>query len=304
MTQVQTLPLQPERPVPRRPGRAVAVAAGIVAFALWETVVALLAPLRAPDDRDWRRAESVVRADFKPGDLIVAAPFWSDQVMRLHLGDLVPLSVAARLDAARFGRIWQISQRGAVAPETASATLLRSSRHGGLQVSLFEQRPAPVTFDFVERWAQAQVMRHEPGRGDIPCERQPDRHQCPLLGFNFVMPRVLETDGTLHRGLYAEPVGGAAVVVEYKDVPMGRELAVGHGLHDPWWRRAADGTVRIKVLVNGVTVGEQEATNRNGWKVIRIDTSAQAGKTAVVRFEITSAKPYARRYGFAAEARN
>src|SRR3954454_20685478 len=96
--------------------RLAAVAAGtIVLLALYETASALIAPLRAPSDADWAAAASAVRAQFKPGDLIVAAPAWADPVMRLHLGDLVPVQVAARMDAARYGRIWVVSQRGASA---------------------------------------------------------------------------------------------------------------------------------------------------------------------------------------------
>ncbi len=292
------------RDSPWRRRASLGVAAAVVLLALSETVSALVAPLRAPNDADWAAAETQVRAGFRPGDLIVAAPAWSDQAMRLRLGDLIPLRVAARLDDARFGRVWQISQRGAVAPEVAVSRQVADSRHGALRVSLFERTAARVTYDFVEQWAQAHVFRFEPGRGDIACQRLPDRHQCPNLPANFVLPRVLEADATLHRGLYTEPVQGAAVVVQYNDVPLGRELAIGHGLHDPWWRRLGDGTVWIKVLINGKPVGEYEAGNRTGWRILRIDTRAWAGAGRTVRFEIRSAKPYARHYGFAAEARD
>jgi hypothetical protein len=36
---------------------------------------------------------------------------------------------------------------------------------------------------------------------------------------------------------------------------------------------------------------------------VRFDTRAQAGRSGLVRFEITSQKPFARHFGFAAEAR-
>ena len=52
------------------------------------------------------------------GDLIVFAPAWVDPVGRLHLGDLIPIEMAARMDADRYGTIWELSIRGARAPET------------------------------------------------------------------------------------------------------------------------------------------------------------------------------------------
>jgi hypothetical protein len=118
-----------------------------------------------------------------------------------------------------------------------------------------------------------------------------------------VRPHVLEVGGALHRGLHAPPVDDATIVLEYPDVPLGRELAVGTGLHNVWWRRHGDGVVTLRVLVDGQEIGRQQATNRNGWSVVRHDTAARAGQRATVRFEITTDRAYARQFGFSAEAR-
>jgi hypothetical protein len=293
-----------DRSALRRRRLAAALAGGIVLLALFETASALIAPLRAPADADWVAAAAAVRGQFRPGDLIVAAPAWADPVMRLHLGDLVPVKVAARLDAARYGRIWVVSQRGASADDAAGAAVAAESRHGALTVRRYERRPAAVTYDFLEQWPRARVVRAEPGRGEIPCGRMVDRFQCPNISFNFVKPELLEIGTTMRNALYTQPVGGAAVVVEYPAVPLGRELAVGAGLHHVWLRRDGEGVVRLRVLVDGREVGRTEASNRSGWRVDRFDTSAQAGRPGTVRFEITSDKPFSRHFGFAAEARS
>jgi hypothetical protein len=282
----------------------VALAAGIVLLALYETASALVAPLLAPSDSDWAAAAALVRAQFRPGDLVVAAPAWADQVMRLHLGDLVPVKVAARLDAARYGRVWEISQRGGRASEAAGAAVAAQSRHGALTVRRYERPAAVVSYDFLEHWREAHVARAEPARGEIPCEPLPDRFQCPFIDFNFVKPDLLEIGTTMRNALYAQPVGGATVVVEYRGVPLGRELAVGAGLHHVWLRKGGEGTVRLRVLVDGRELGTGESSNRSGWRVERYDTAALAGHPATVRFEITSSKPYSRHFGFAAEARS
>src|SRR5262245_9540403 len=223
--------------------------------------------------------------------------------MRLHLGDLVPVEVAGRLDAARYGRVWEISQRGAKSPE-AAGNVARQSRHGALTVRLRERPAATLRYDFVAEWAKARVVRQEPGRGDLACERQADRHQCPHIGFNFVKRQLLEIGTTLRNAIYAQPVGGATVVIEYAGVPLGRELALGAGLHHVWLRKAGDGKVKLRVLVDGAPLGESEATNRSGWRVDRFDTSARAGKPATVRFEVSVDRAHARCFGFAAEARS
>jgi hypothetical protein len=291
-----------DREALRRRRVSAVVVAAILLLAMTEAGAALIAPLRAPSDADWKSAEATVRGGFRPGDLIVAAPGWADQVMRLHLGDLVPVKMAARLDDARYGRVWEISQRGARAEE-ARGTVAETSKHGALTVRRWDRPPAAVTFDFFDQWARARVVRAETGR-EVPCERLIDRFQCPDLGFNFVKPQLMEIGTTLRNALYVQPVGGSTVVVEFAGVPLGRELVVGGGLHHVWLRKYGDGTVKLRVLVDGKEVGRTEASNRSGWRVDRFDTAASNGQAATVRFEITSDKPYSRHFGFTAEARS
>lgn len=288
----------------RRRRVSVALLAGVLLLALIESTQALVAPLRAPSDQDWQAAAAAVRAGFRPGDLVVAAPGWADPVMRLHLGDLVPIRVAGRIDGGRFSRIWEISQRGARAEDSRGLAVAHQSGHGALTLRRYERSPVVVVFDFTEQWEHARVFRSEPGRGEIPCERKLDRHQCPHIGFNFVKPQLLEVGTTLRQALYAQPVDGAAVVIEYPEAPLGRTLVVGAGLHHVWHRKAAAGKVRLRVLVNGKEVASEEASNRTGWRVRIIDTAGFAGKSATVRFEIRADKAFARHFGFAAEARS
>jgi hypothetical protein len=280
---------------------ALAVAAGLLLLALTESVNAVVAPFLAPSDADWQAAAQHVRRGYRDRDLIVAAPGWSDQVLRLHLGDLIPAARAGRIDHRGFARVWEISQRGAHAPE-GDGKLLGEATFGRLRVRLHEGTGLTPVYDFQDSWAAAQVSRVEPDRV-VRCEKQGDQHKCPGVAHNFVQPRILEMDTSLHRALLAQPVQNATVVVEYPQAKLGRELAVGAGLHNAWYREAAGGTVWLRVLVGGKEVGKLESTNRSAWRVARLDTSAWRGQTALVRFEITSAKAHARLFGFAAEAR-
>jgi len=275
-----------------------------VALALVETANALLAPLRAPSDRDWRGAAAEVRAGFQPGDLIVAAPAWADPLLRLHLGDLIPISVAGRLDAARFGRIWEIAQRGAQAPETEGSRVAQASRHGALTLRRYERPASRVSFDFVAGWSDATVLRVTPGGEVSWCSHLPDRFECPGLPAQSVKAELLEIDTSPHLALATQPAGQATTVIEFAHVPLGRELAVGAGLHNVWLRKAGKGTVKLRVLIQGRPWGQIEAGSLSGWTLRRFDTSALAGQSPSVRFEITVDDPNARTLGFAAEARS
>ena len=103
----------------RRPWLAVIPALALLALATWEVVATVRAGSDVPGDAAWRRAAELVRARHQPGELIVFAPAWNDPVGRMHLGDRMTLAEVARMDAARFGVIWELSIRGARAPETA-----------------------------------------------------------------------------------------------------------------------------------------------------------------------------------------
>jgi hypothetical protein len=303
------LELPPEAPaLDARPARAgsrlgLAVAAAIAVLAVIETGNALIAPLRAPKDADWEAAAREIRASFAPGDLIVAAPGWADPIMRLHLGDLVPLDVAARFDDARFGRVWEIGQRGAHAPEAARGNVALERQFGALTLRRVDRAPAVITYDFQEHWKDARVSRHTQGRPDVECAWNGERFQCPDISFNFVRLQTVEVDTTVHRGLLAQPVEHATVVIDYPAVPLGRELVVATGLHDVWHRKEGKGVVDMRVVVGGTPQAAVEATNDSGWQLTRIDTAAFAGRTVDVRFEITSPAAYQRHFVVAAEAR-
>jgi len=278
------------------------IAAGIALLALVETAVALIAPWRAPTDADWTAAAREVRAGFWPGDLIVAAPAWADPILRVHLGDLIPIEVAGRLDDDRFGRVWEVSQRGAQAPATAGGTATLDKRFGRLIVRRVERPAERIGYDFVARWADAQVSRIEPSR-TVSCRTVADRIQCPDLTFNYVHRQIVEVDNALREALLAQPVGQAVVAIEYPAVRLGRALVVATGLHDTWMRKAARGTVEMRVIVGGQPQTLPTTSDDSGWTRTRIDTSARAGQIVPVRFEITSPAPTARHFAFAAEAR-
>jgi hypothetical protein len=286
---------------PPRSALPLLTAAAVALLALVEAAVALIAPSRAPSDADWAAAAREVRGGFRPGDLIVAAPAWADPILRVYLGDLIPPEVAGRMDDDRFARVWEVSQRGARA-EAADGDTTLDRRFGRLTVRRVQRQAEPVGYDFVARWADAHVSRRD-ASGGVDCRTIGDRIQCPDLTYNFVRRQIVEVDTKLREALLAQPVANAAVVIEYPAVRLGRVLVVATGLHDVWMRKAARGTVAIRVIIGGQAQALPTTSDDSGWTRTRIDTAARAGQIVPVRFEITSPAPYARHFAFAAEAR-
>jgi len=264
---------------------------------------ALFAPFFAPTDADWVAAARVVREAWKPGDLIVAAPDFADPLLRQQLGDLLPQPVVGRMDAARFGRIWEISQRGARAEDCKGLTAAQETKRGALTVKRFDRKAAEVTYDFFAHWRDGQVFYRAPDGREVPCVLQATLHQC-FEGNVSLRPQLLEIDTRPRAGLSTAPPAVGTTVLEYRQVPMGTELAVGAGLHNVWLRKSGDGVVRLRVLLDGQEFAVLEAKSLSGFTLRKLDTRAFAGRTATVRFEITTNNLAARHLGFVAEARN
>jgi hypothetical protein len=286
-----------------RPHLMLGAAVVVSLLAIVETTVALVAPSRAPTDADWAAAAAAVRARFRPGDLIVAAPAWADPILRVQLGDLIPPEIAARMDDDRFARVWEVSQRGAQAPAAAGGTTTIDDQFGRLRVRLVERPGEIVTYDFVARWADARVSRRDATGAVVACALAGDRIACPAPGNNSLHRQLVEVDQKLREALLTQPVAGAAVVIEFPAVPLGRALVIATGLHDTWMRKAARGTVEARLTVGDQTTELPVTGDDSGWTRTRIDTGARAGQTVTVRLEITSAAPLDRFFAFAAEAR-
>lgn len=281
---------------------AVAGALGLVLLAMVETLQALIAPHCAPSLGDWEGAAAEVRAGFRTGDLIVAAPAWADPILRMHLGDLITIPMAARMDDVRYGRVWEIAQRGARAPEARGDTIARR-RFGALTLRLVQRPAATVTYDFLAHWKDARVTRWQPAeRVSVLCAWQGgDRFACP--GGGSVRRELVEVDTRIREALLAPPVAGAILAIEFPEVALGRELIVTAGLHDVWARKYGRGTVNVEVWVAGQPAASATIGNRSGWHPIRIETAARDGQTASVRVQISSPDPSLRNLAFAAEAR-
>jgi hypothetical protein len=118
----------------------------LLALAVWEIAELIHVARAAPTARDWQQARAAVDEQFQRGDLLVFAPTWVDPLARMYFGDLMSVDDAARMDAARYGRVWEISIRGASSPD-ATGTTAFDARFGAVRVRRVERTAAHVTWD-------------------------------------------------------------------------------------------------------------------------------------------------------------
>ena len=214
-------------------------------------------------------AAQIVRDNFHAGDLIVFAPRWVDPVGRLHLGDLIPVPVAGRMDDARFARVWELSIRGAHAIDGTPIY----ERTGEVTVRRFEQTPVHVLADVRDRAAEVHVQRVLAEVGFAP-------HDCIQVA---VRP-------------------GAPTRVTFPQLTLGTSLVGYVGIPDAFDRRDYRDPATLEVDIDGQPATSATAGVEDGW--VRFDTRTSPGKADVTFVATTTGKPnQTRKVCFAAEAR-
>jgi hypothetical protein len=247
----------------------------LVAISLWEICAAPRDATAVPGDAAWRAAADRVRAGYRPGDLIVFAPAWIDPVGRLQLGDLISIDAAARMDAARYGRIWELAIRGARSPDTAGLAPAWAQSDGGVAVRFYDRAPAIVEGDVLDRFATATTSGPRPTL------------ELAEVGF------------APHRCLQISPAPGAPARIVFPGFPLGRELVGYVGIADVFTRRDVRSPGRLEVELAGQIIASAAPGVDDGWvRFAAATTPGPADLTFIVR-----AADAGRRICFAAEAR-
>ncbi|HEY6039808.1 MAG TPA: hypothetical protein VIV58_36255 [Kofleriaceae bacterium] len=218
---------------------AAAPALLLIVVALWEIVATFHAAHAVPEDDAWARAARALREAYKPGELIVFAPAWVDPVGRMHVGDLIPLDMAARMDAAKYGSIWELAIRSARAPEIAGLTAQTSTDYDGVTLRHYVRTPAIVVDD---------ALAHEPkSDGARPTLELAEVGFAPHRCWQIVPPAHGKVAITIPMTLGTKLVGyvGLADVFKRRDIRTPGELevhagtasvAVSAGVDDGWVR--------------------------------------------------------------------
>ncbi len=232
-------------------------AALLAVVALWEIVATRRDASAVPGDDAWDRAAKIVRAAFRPGDLIVFAPGWEDPVGRMHLGDLMSIEMAARDDAAPYGRIWELSTRGAHAAEVDGLALVEE-RDDDVTVRRYEQTPAQIVSDLRE---------HVPALATL---------ELAEVGF------------APHRCLQVTPAPGRPVVLAFPQTALGTTLVGYVGLADVFTRRDIRAPGHLSVSIGGAEVASATPGVDDGW--VRFTAPTTPG-TADILVTLTADAP-------------
>ncbi len=248
----------------------------LVVVAWWETCATPRYAASVPSDRAWERASAIVREGYRPGDLIVFAPDWVDPVGRMHLGDLIPIDMAARMDAARYGRIWELSIRDARSPDTRGLTPELTQTVSGITVQFFRRTPAVVVSDL--RDALPTVRVDGPARPTL---------ELTEVGFQP------------HRCIQVIPPAKGKVRITFPQLMLGRELVGYAGLADIFTRRSPRGPGTLETEIDGTPVARLDVGVDDGW--VKFAAATTPGPHDVTF--IASAQDPNRLICFTAEAR-
>lgn len=269
-----------------RVAKGLAPALALVVCAWVSTLVLAASGHRSPKTEDWVAAADYVKQSRSPvdasvSDLIVFAPSWIDPLGRQFLGDQISIEMAARMDASRYGRIFELSIGGASAPETRGLPVVSTQEFGKLRVREFTRKPAILATDFTASLKRAVVSGQMQGRPSLSLEE---------VGF------------APHRCIKVVPRPNQEVSLRFESVILGSEIVAYLGLADVFTRRDLRAPGRLEILVNDTLVAEAKATVDNGWQRVRAET--KPGQ-ASVEFRLTAVGDNARdrRICFAAEAR-
>jgi hypothetical protein len=251
----------------------------LVAVSLWEIVGVARSARRAPSPDDWSALSAELHRRHQAGELIVFAPGWIDPIGRREVGDLIPLEMAGRMDAARYAVAWEVSQGGARAVETEGARRTWSQDFGRLTLSRWERAPVDVATDFVAAFPAAKTTG---GGAQVSLEE---------VGFEP------------HRCVRAVPRPDGTIDVAYPAVELGRELVGYVGLADVFTRRDIRDPGELVVSIDGAEVARVRAGVDDGWVRFAVKTAPSAAARVVFTARAVGVNARDRRVCFAAEAR-
>jgi hypothetical protein len=231
----------------------------VVVIAGWAAGTTARTSRSVPDDGAWRRAAAVVRAEVRAGDLIIFAPPWIDPVGRLHLGDLISVDAAARMDATRFPRIWVVAIRGASSPEVAGERPALRRDLDGISVRRYDRPQAslPVLLDDAARALPSAQVTGAVARGP----------SLELAEIGFAPRRCVQV----------VPAPGGSVRITFPHFVLGSQLVGYVGLADVFTRR----DVREPVL-GGQVLTRTKVGIDDGWVRFSAATTPGVAELTVI----------------------
>ena len=274
-------------------------------------------PRALPSTGDYEGLAAALKSQLAPGDAILLDPHWAER-LRLFVTGAPILNLdrnPTREDLYRYRRVFLVSL-----PELprshrdAAIALLESFRFrklegpkdfGKLSLTVFENAALQTpSFDFTSEVAYAKVyIRRGDGTEEL-CPLVNGRHPCPRAGWINVGAETKEIAFKPYRCVWAHPAGTERLVVEYANVPLGKELRVMGGIVGQIaFRRESYGVTNLDVKIDGQRIGDIAIPpGMVGEQRRTLDTARLAPGPHQVAFEVWAENPDMRHFCFDAGA--
>lgn len=286
-----SLPREPDAPRARRVRRALWLVLPLVALA--ELVGYQVIVARVPAEADWDTAAAAVRAELTETDRVVSAPYWTDPLLREHLGDQMGFEMAAPSDSAPYDRLFELSIRGHLSDAAPPRPADAEERYGRVTVRRWDLGPSTVRYNFVQS-IQGAVVEHMVDGAARPCTWRragmsrhtglaqghiiPDERFVCGPGIPWVGATVMENlDYRPHYCIYQHPKGPDPMRATFRNVPLGDRVVIYGGLYNRHEREGTGAPITARVRVDGESVGALVHRDLEGWASAVIPTrSAEA----------------------------
>ncbi|MBK6846633.1 MAG: hypothetical protein IPG96_03480 [Proteobacteria bacterium] len=286
----------------------------LVVLLAWEITATLRQHQHATPAADWQTAGQALRRLHRAGEPVLVAPEWARPLAYAQLSGVIDLERATLSDLDRFGRVWQLSTRGAQHRWLSDRAPRQAWHFGLVELALYVQpHPAQVLFDFTAAAAVpagGAEASHAPTvtrlGADLrrPCPRAGARFVCDAeTEWRWVGPHLAEVDHRPYRCLYAHPGAGERLVIAYRGVPLGGSLVGYTGIGDFDSRKLGRAPVLLQTFVDDELVASVEHANRAPWTRFVADTQRFAGTSHRVEFVLTTPEQAYRTFCFHVEAR-
>ncbi|MGI5863089.1 MAG: hypothetical protein ACOX6T_13650 [Myxococcales bacterium] len=287
----------------------------VVGAALLSILFYLRLPSSLPSEADYQRLAESLASQAAPGDAVLLDPHWAERA-RLFVKGIPILNFGrnpTREDLASLRRLFVLSapelprsDRAETFERLESMKFRRTgepTEFGNLSLTLFENSAVEVpSFDFTSEVAKARVFVRRPDGSEELCPRAGDRHPCKRAGWMNVGAEIKEIAFKPYRCIWAHPAGHEPLVIEYSDVPLGKELRVLAGIVGQIafrTERYQPVTLAVKVdgeLLTSVVVPPGEPGERRS----TVGTGRFAGGRHRVSFEVSTPDPAMRHFCFGA----
>jgi len=274
-------------------------------------------------DEDWIAARDAVKAEAKPSDLVVFAPFWADPLGRKWFGDeLAGIKREARPDETRFPRAIEVGIRGAHRAELEGWKKSSERQVGKITIGVYEN-PTPVkvltdltdlvapermTVSRVESGAETactwQRGPGQPGGLGVPQGPAIPGAKFSCAGGGYVGLAVLHAlDHQPHLCIFATPPGTSGVLrIKLPNVTFGAALHGHSGVQ--WVNERTPSAERIEVAFSAFDrpIGTNVHRVGAGWTGFEFPTPELVGKRGELVAEISGSPQ--RAYCFEADTRD